>query len=527
MRNLAFASALSAASILAASGCSSGGHQGGWDAAAGAAATGDGAAGAAATSDGPAGAGAGTTGAGTAGADAGDATDGANATLPDFADGTRLKALAYVTDQGEKLWHGWRDSQRVEDCTFGLAADGQVRCLPAFNATPYFTDDTCKVPLLLWSSCQGAPPAYVAEGTANACGPAGALHELLDKIPAPAAFHYVDTAGACASGDAPPGSEYWVAAAAPEPDAAFVAAHEIRDGRGAALMARYYQGDDGSLQLLGPYDRAAAHACAPPVGMSKVCAPEPLTMIQYPSSTNAEYLDATCTTRTAVAFTECEAPSQHPELAFGSLGVDPCSDQPRGKFYRLGAQDTARPFLKNATMCAQTMSNKVGTASDHRFVLDAEIPPSAFPEVRTVDDGAGRFRVRTVETPDGQHLRTTLIFDSVQNGTCTPTRVGDTLRCLPDETIYYPELYRDDACTQRVYINPRSACAGPKFVKLPVSVACGASPPRYFEVGAVVTPTPASLFFKNGDQCGMYPVYGEIHDLTERPLSDAPAIGGA
>ena len=47
----------------------------------------------------------------------------------------------------ETLVPGWHDTMNDVDCTFTLAADGKMRCLPtASTATILFTDDACKSP---------------------------------------------------------------------------------------------------------------------------------------------------------------------------------------------------------------------------------------------------------------------------------------------------------------------------------------------------------------------------------------------
>ena len=44
--------------------------------------------------------------------------------------GTRLKAKYYAGADGSRQFVGWHDAQRDEDCYFGAAADGVLRCAP-------------------------------------------------------------------------------------------------------------------------------------------------------------------------------------------------------------------------------------------------------------------------------------------------------------------------------------------------------------------------------------------------------------
>jgi len=138
-----------------------------------------------------------------------------------------LKALAYVTDQGDKLWHGWHDTQRQEDCTFRLASDGKVRCTARRRGHGVLLRRGVARSRSSSERRSGrAARPYVAARDATACGGAAApLHKRLEKIPTPAVVHYVDDTGACVFTDNLEANvDYWVAAVAPEPDAAFVSA---------------------------------------------------------------------------------------------------------------------------------------------------------------------------------------------------------------------------------------------------------------------------------------------------------------
>jgi hypothetical protein len=469
-------------------------------------------------------------------------TDAAGA-LPDFAEGTRLKALAYVLDDGQQLWHGWRDSARGETCSFQLAADGQLRCLPAFEAAWLFKDDHCTEPVLTHEPCvngrPAAPPPYAAVG--GTCGGnAGLLYKRLDRIGGQGSIpvYAFDSSGNCGQVGGAANEETWALAQTPEATDAFVSAREILEERGPDLAARYYRADDGALQLVGAYDRAAERPCAESTSMPGVCAPDPLiTAFNAPVLTTGEYADAACTVATVLAHDRCDMPAPPTEIVFVPGGVPApaaCENGPAGRFFNLGAAVTARPFVKSGASCAQTTSNKVGVPSPFRFELADEVPTSTLPAVRTTDVGSGRLRVRTEETLDGRHLARTAIFDTAQGTTCTPIADGDTLRCLSDATAFFLD-YADPECTQPVlepfaYTRPPGGDpCGLEFLQMQGGAsACGEEPPRprYFELGTVMTlPT---VFAKGTDGACVAQTYGpgDVRQLIEHPLSDAPAIDG-
>lgn len=461
--------------------------------------------------------------------------------LPDFADGTRLKALAYVMDDGQQLWHGWRDSARDESCSFQLAADGQLRCLPAFEASPVvFADDRCTERVLVNSPCvdgPAIPPPYAVVG--GTCGGnTGTLYKRLDKLGSAGSVpvYAPDSSGNCVQTGGAANDEFWALAATPEPTDAFVSAREILEDRGPGLAARYYQAEDGALQLVGAYDRATERPCAESPLMPGVCAPDPL-IIAYDHG-YADYTDAACTVATVNANRQCGVPAQPADVVFVHGGVPApaaCETGPAGRFFRLGAPFPDRPFEKSGDRCAQTTSTEVGTPSQYRFVLAEEVPSSAFPAVRTTDVGSSRLRVRTEETLDGRHLARKAIFDTGQGTTCTPTAVEGTLHCLPDVALFFAS-FADSSCSQPLlqsFEYPHATgdnLCGLKFVKWQENYFCGQEPPalRYFEIGPVVTP-PTPLVFAKGTDGGCGAGSSGLdsdRQLIEHPLTDAPAIGG-
>lgn len=117
------------------------------------------------------------TGVGADGASGGNTTSGGGSghssgmvsPVPDALaeSGSRLKAVSLVGEDGSKQWaNKWRDTERNEDCTFGVTEGGVMRCLPtdsAFASVGY-ADSSCTEELIAWSvvtSCPAPPlPSY-------------------------------------------------------------------------------------------------------------------------------------------------------------------------------------------------------------------------------------------------------------------------------------------------------------------------------------------------------------------------------
>jgi hypothetical protein len=108
-------------------------------------------------------------GSGSAATDAGvDGSSSPGGSLAPNQSGSRLKMKVITSSDGAKSFNGWHDTQRDEDCTFRLAEDGVMRCMPAAIGilypdphTPngYYADSTCQTPAVLYYTC--AAPKYL------------------------------------------------------------------------------------------------------------------------------------------------------------------------------------------------------------------------------------------------------------------------------------------------------------------------------------------------------------------------------
>jgi hypothetical protein len=91
--------------------------------------------------------------------------------------GTRLKARWYVGEDGSRQpTFQWFDSARNEDCTFQMAADGVLRCIPGgYPQVSYFSDDACTARIFAFgiaapSSCSvNAVPKYAVVSSVEGC----------------------------------------------------------------------------------------------------------------------------------------------------------------------------------------------------------------------------------------------------------------------------------------------------------------------------------------------------------------------
>jgi hypothetical protein len=87
--------------------------------------------------------------------------------------GTRLKAVSYAGADGSVVpAQSMRDTLLNADCYFGLAADGQMRCIPlATNVSmgSVFKDSGCSQPLAVKVCNTGAPAPFAYQSVTLGC----------------------------------------------------------------------------------------------------------------------------------------------------------------------------------------------------------------------------------------------------------------------------------------------------------------------------------------------------------------------
>lgn len=163
------------------------------------------------------------------------------ATLENQAEaGTRLRPR-FVRGEQVRLFQGWRDTARGEDCRFLPAADGALRCLPGDFSTQYFVDDLCTIPALFLGRDACAPPTTAALVEAGSgCDvrwEVRALGAPLDTV------HYL-SGGTCYTTPPPGGTAYQMGPAL-EPSI-FVAARRVASPGTESLSTSRLVSDDGA-----------------------------------------------------------------------------------------------------------------------------------------------------------------------------------------------------------------------------------------------------------------------------------------
>jgi hypothetical protein len=84
--------------------------------------------------------------------------------------GSRLVPVFLTAEDESRQFVGWFDRTRGENCSFGLSADGVMRCLPSDSMEArLFVDGLCRQRVVAVTTCT-LPKYLIASEVASSCG---------------------------------------------------------------------------------------------------------------------------------------------------------------------------------------------------------------------------------------------------------------------------------------------------------------------------------------------------------------------
>jgi hypothetical protein len=435
--------------------------------------------------------------------DAEAATDARPEPLPPWRSGPRLRArLLRSSDQGDSLFTGVFDGQLKVACSFGPAADGAARCLPA-QVDIYYADADCAQPMVsLPAGC--APATYVGAG--SGCATTG--YRVGAKLASPGVFR--GNGGRCTELTPVVPQDFY--AVEPVADMTFAAAIEQREDRGGDLAMRYWKSEDGGLFPIGAWDSERNASCV--AGKDRYderCAP---AVVAPESSSLPAYADDGCKMPVGYVSTACmtEAVSA---VAVPELGL--CG--PAIGFE--GADRLATP----AHHVAGIACTEWNAAAIAFYTPVAPIEPQSLPPLFPVLEGVGRLKAVRYQTSMCLPIDTeTRFHDVVYSQDCLPAPTKAGLRCVPNNA---PQVvyYADPGCktpvhvAERKMVDPWCALPLPGVAYRLVAPSCDGAPMReLFAVGDPVTP--AKLYADGGTQ-GCIPTDADPSSLDVYALAPA------
>ena len=448
--------------------------------------------------------------------DGGLTTDGGLSTnvVDRYTSGTRLQAIWLVAADGAQQFEKWHDTQLNLDCSFAIAADGVLRCLPrnaplADGNSSGYADSACKQPVAYSDSTCLVP--YVLGMDRSVCPSRQHVYSRGSTVPA---MHYGNWDGPCTPVDY--GGSFY--ALGPEVPASTFASATYTSGPAlGGLTPVYTQGSDGSQGFDHWVDATSASPCSlyEAADQTNRCLPN-----TDAAGASGLYTDSTCTTPAAsTPDVGCGAP------AYGTTyGQDPQC----GFFLRIftvGPKLTSSPYAGTTANC--TAFKEPGFAF---YSPGSEVPPSSFVQV-TLQPPSGNTRLQRINfaTPGGL-VQLSKWYDSSRHENCQLATAADgQVRCIPDQLSGLGNAFRDAACTQPLVLWTTALCGSP--APYVISTDFNVCPPvsHIYPLGAQVTT--ATFYAGGGTSCtsvtlqsseSLYEVGAEIAPASFEGLVKVP-----
>ncbi|MEO6418420.1 MAG: hypothetical protein ABIP39_03390 [Polyangiaceae bacterium] len=384
---------------------------------------------------------------------------------PGIVNGSRLRARVYAMEGGSHVFRGWYDPIIGTACTFALASDGALRCLPSNDVAQVevvFADEDCTHALAANRRVCAPVPAFLREETpSHRCDFATIAAPLVTRskhvFPDQMSVVYTKNIhGSCLAHGAHSLVEDYYDADPMDPKVFVAGTLGGMDAHGSRLVESTITGDDGSQQGAGMFDTERHEACASLATMlgrgTDLCIPE------MAWGTDRYFSDSKCHVRVAY---QAKLMQSCPKAG---IGVDELGE-PDATFFSPGDEVSITTIYSTALgpRCASLRSSPSvfnQDKLDHAFYeLGAPIAASVFAPLTTKQVGKGRLVSAFHATPGGDLLdRSAPSWSFTDNGAgaaCELVRFGDgRLRCISDFATFFDSaaIYGDDACTHPVIV---------------------------------------------------------------------------
>lgn len=383
--------------------------------------------------------------------------------------GTRLRRQLLELENGERLFHGWYDTELETECVFRRSADGEYRChpLPVTLGSEY-RDAACTERVHGVVGCEA--PAFIHVFDEQSCPPHSRTLRRTEEVSERPVYW---TPGIppmeCRPRHELPGALDQFHAYTPVDERLLVTGEVVIERTEARVAARWIVTSDGAAELLGLYDTQREEPCSPVPGRDGgLCVPD--------SAVQAWPESPTCPDA-VVALGPCEAGA---DLAFRYDGC-PRTLEPRAIGPTLTASECRRDGELRSTEPA---------------------PAGAMGTLRRETAELSRLQVERYVTESGVVApRVWPFFDPGFGSLCRPARVAGELRCVPLSDYLTLGSFADPGCTQPLAYRLDLPCGETLLVE--DSTGCGDTTNRLYRPGA---PASTEYWLTDDGRCERQPL---------------------
>ncbi len=403
--------------------------------------------------------------------------------------GTRIKVRWYQGPEGARIFDSMYDSMLDVPCAAVTTADGKLRCVPLTgdSGPVFYTDMTCKTPVMAKSDYSCTVPAYAATYAGDGCTADASLYRVGAQQGADAGTLYQMYGTTCSPALYQPQTDYY--ALTPVPDSTFVEATpgKLTVGPYAMNTIEYSDGARDCIVDDGFFDSTSNIWTFPQTLRDNAYHLAPS------ASPSTGFSNSQCTTPATLQVAGCFGPP--PPYA---VDLDQCT-------FVSAVRSVGAPidggFQLDYAPDASFVCDPAGPAPEGGTwnAVSAPLAPSLFPPVLTQGTGTGRLQTLTWATVGGLRWLWDQAYDTQTNAMCfVAADHAATAQCIPSTAFGAGVMYTEMTCTQPLYlVSMPTSCVPAGFPGANAVAELGTCPPRVVHIGAPYT---GVMFQKNGRQ---------------------------
>ena len=358
-------------------------------------------------------------------------------TLPQvYSSGARLQAV-YYDAEGITAFRFFNDSRFGEWCTVEETPFG-MRCLPAHNTRPFYTDPQCTDAALSHPRPQRARLARVVN-----IGGADEVFLLGERLEEPPAYTF--SGGECVRRTVQDDNAYF-RIGDPVPLTAFVEFFSETRSLNDTLETTFYLGEDGSFFQGYTIDRLTGQQCiaSNQRDYDGRCIPSGIFQTRSPDA--LELTDASCQAQITTNQLSQISMTSPPFYLYLIESGGPCQRPiSSGLFLATRSVQREAVYYRTEGQCAPLDSHPAPPRTQD-FVELTEVFADQLPALSRTSFGTGRVALNLPTTPDQQVAAGTYeiptglripgsfgpgFFDQQLSTACIPTMISAQMRCLP------------------------------------------------------------------------------------------------
>ncbi len=403
-------------------------------------------------------------------------------------EGSRIRLKFVVSEQGDRSYAGWRDSELDISCSWQGATDGTIRCLPISreDSKAFYLDEECTETVYTRAYVNACETGeYMQLTDRDSSPPVYAIYEPGTAVTPSDGLYARDTAGSCLPATEMPDEPLYRLGPEVQPGQ-FAEATSGELSTAGRITTYGYLAVDGARWVMGWTDNQLGGER----WFMRVAQDGETRFLPSRASSFWVFSDSSCSTP---LFFQSSRDDQEPPIYVIDTPPNECRNDPSAVL-RLGAEFTGTPYSWGDTWGEECAPLPVSENVTLYELLPVPADTFALVEPRVDESDPGRLKPRYYTSEDGGCWFNTT-WDSELGVTCSFGMTADgRVRCVPSAGSTRQRVFADAQCSEPEPLLRVPDCIDspiPRYVSTVIAPDC-TSPTRHawvtevWETGAVI-----------------------------------------